>query len=170
MYHKRLRTYKKMGYEICLNLTSEKQHANAIFDSGTYKPVFEKDLVEANREIVISSPGLNVPKVKAFIKQVKAVQENGVQIVVFTLSPECYPASRTEITRKLVRKLEQAGIRVLLQEALHEHYAVIDHEIVWYGSMNFLSAEKEEDNLMRVVSGEIAEELLGGSVGFSIRE
>ncbi len=162
MYHKRLRTYKKMGYEICLNLTSEKQHANAIFDSETYQSVFEKDLAEANREIVISSPGLNVPKVKAFIKQVKAVQENGVQIVVFTLSPECYPASRTEITRKLVRKLEQAGIRVLLQEALHEHYAVIDHEIVWYGSMNFLSAEKEEDNLMRVVSEEIAQELLAG--------
>ncbi len=135
-----------------------------------YSGRLHRDHEAKNREIVISSPGLNVPKVKAFIKQVKAVQENGVQIVVFTLSPECYPASRTEITRKLVRKLEQAGIRVLLQEALHEHYAVIDHEIVWYGSMNFLSAEKEEDNLMRVVSGEIAEELLGGSVGFSIRE
>ena len=76
MYHKRLRTYKKMGYEICLNLTSEKQQANSIFDSETYKPVFEKDLIEANREIVISSPGLNVPKVKAFIRQIKAVQEN----------------------------------------------------------------------------------------------
>lgn len=110
---------------------------------------------------MISSPGLNVSRVKAFIKQVNIVQEKGVQIVVFTLSPECYPANRTEITRKLVRELEQAGIRVLPQEVLHQHYAVIDHEIVWYGSINFLSAEKEEDNLMRVVSEEIAEELMG---------
>ena len=165
MYHKRLRTYKKMGYEICLNLTSEKQQANSIFDSKTYKAVFEKDLAEANREIVISSPGLNVPKVKAFIKQVKAVQENGVRIVVYMLSPERYPASRTEITRNLVRELEQAGIRVLPQDTLHEHYAVIDHEIVWYGSMNFLSAEKDEDNLMRVVSEEVAEELMGMEAG-----
>jgi len=161
MYQKRLRTYKKMGYEICLNLTSEKQQANSIFDVESYKPVFDKDLAEANREIVISSPGLNVSRVKAFIKQVNTVQEKGVQIVVFTLSPECYPANRTEITRKLVRELEQAGIRVLPQEVLHQHYAVIDHEIVWYGSINFLSAEKEEDNLMRVVSEEIAEELMG---------
>lgn len=80
---------------------------------------------------------------------------------MLTLSPERYPASRTEITRKLVRELEQTGIRVLLQGVLHEHYALIDHEIVWYGSMNFLSAEKEDDNLMRVVSEEIAEELMG---------
>ena len=165
MYHKRLRTYKKMGYEICLNLTSEKQQANSIFDSETYKPVFEKDLIEANREIVISSPGLNVPKVKAFIRQIKAVQENGVQIVVLTLSPERYPESRTEIIRKLIRELEQVGIRVLPHEVLHEHYAVIDYEIVWYGSMNFLSTEKEKDNLMRVASKEIAEELTGMEAG-----
>lgn len=165
MYQKRLRTYKKMGYEICLNLTSEKQQANSIFDVESYKTVFEKDLAEANREIVISSPGLNVPRVKAFINQVNIVQEKGVQIVVFTLSPECYLKIRIEITRKLARELEQAGIRVLPQEVLHEHYAVIDHKIVWYGSMNFLSAEKEEDNLMRVVSEEIAEELMGMETG-----
>lgn len=51
------------------------------------------------------------------------------------------------------------------QDTLHEHYAVIDHEIVWYGSMNFLSAEKDEDNLMRVVSEEVAEELMGMKAG-----
>ncbi len=130
MYHKQLRTYKRMGYEICLNLTSEKQQTNSIFDSGTYLPVFEKDLAEANREIVVSSPGLNVPKVKAFIKQVKAAQENGVQVVVLTLSPDRYPAGRIEITRRLVGELEHARIHVLPHETLHEHYAVIDHEIV----------------------------------------
>lgn len=43
---------------------------------------------------------------------------------------------------------------------MHEHYAIIGHEIVWYGSVNLLSAEKEEDNLMRVVSEEIAQELM----------
>ena len=32
MYHKRLRTYKKIGYEVCLNLSLDKQKANAIFD------------------------------------------------------------------------------------------------------------------------------------------
>lgn len=40
------------------------------------------------------------------------------------------------------------------------HYAIINQEIVWYGSMNLLSGEKEDDNLMRVVSAEIAQELM----------
>ena len=41
-----------------------------------------------------------------------------------------------------------------------EHYAVIDNEIVWYGSVNLLSKEDAEDNLMRVCSKDIAAELL----------
>ena len=41
------------------------------------------------------------------------------------------------------------------------HFAVIDETVVWYGSMNLLSREDVEDNIMRLVSREIAEELLG---------
>ena len=37
-----------------------------------------------------------------------------------------------------------------------EHFAVVDQKIVWYGNMNFLSKEDMEDNLMRVISGDIA--------------
>ncbi len=37
---------------------------------------------------------------------------------------------------------------------------MIDNEIVWYGSMNLLSKEDDEDNLMRVCSKDIASELL----------
>ena len=72
MYHKRLRTYKKIGYEICNNLIIEKQ----------------------------------------------------------------------------------------LQDFMHEHFAIIDDELVWYGSMNLLSRAKVDDNLMRVRSKEAAQELL----------
>ena len=36
----------------------------------------------------------------------------------------------------------------------------MDQKIVWYGSMNLLSGEKEDDNLMCVVSNEIAQELM----------
>ena len=43
---------------------------------------------------------------------------------------------------------------------MHEHYAIIDNEIVWYGSMNLLSRAKSDDNLIRVKSKEAALELL----------
>lgn len=60
------------------------------------------------------------------------------------------------------------GIKVRQESIMHEHYAIIDGEIVWYGSMNLLSGEKEDDNLMRVVSKEIAQEIMEITFGRNI--
>ena len=165
MYHKRLRTYKKIGYEICNNIIVEKQNANTIFDLDSYEKVYEKDLLEANKEIIISSPGLNHAKVDAFIKLIKQRQEDGAKLTVITLNPEGYPEEKIEDTKRLVEILKNCGVRIKLQEHMHEHFAIIDEEIVWYGSMNFLSRAKTDDNLMRVKNKDVAQELLEISFG-----
>ena len=41
-----------------------------------------------------------------------------------------------------------------------EHYAVIDHEIVWHGGINLLGKEDAWDNLIRVRNRQAAVELL----------
>jgi len=165
MYHKRLRTYKKIGYKICNNVIAEKQNANAIFGIDTYEKVYERDLLEANKEVIISSPGLNQAKVNAFVRLIMQRQENGVKITVVTLNPEGYPEEKIEDTKALVQVLVNCGIKVRLQDHMHEHFAIIDDEIVWYGSMNLLSRAKIDDNLMRVKSKDAAQELLEMTFG-----
>jgi superfamily II DNA or RNA helicase len=160
MYHKRLRAYKKIGYEICKALIDKKQSANAIYDKKSYQEVYIKDLTESNKNVVISSPGINEKKVKQLIVLMQKKQEDGISVMVLTLSPESYPEKRVEKTRELIGYLVGVGIKVIERSVMHEHYAVIDEEIVWYGSMNLLSGEKEDDNLMRVLSKDIAQELL----------
>ena len=60
MYSKRLRTYKRLGYSVISDRLFEKQVVNAIYDSGNYADVFEQDMVEAEKRIVISSPNLSL--------------------------------------------------------------------------------------------------------------
>lgn len=168
MYHKRLRTYKKIGYEICLNLSQERQQTNAIFDMESYQTVYEKDLQQANREIVISSPGINKAMVKRTLELVKIRQTAGVMVNVITIPAEDYPENRIEVTDQLIEELMQSGVNVSLISGMHEHFAVFDQEIVWYGSLNLLSKGKEQDNLMRVQSADIAAELL--EMGFALQE
>lgn len=48
MYAKRLRTYKKMGFEILSNIDTNKQAVNAIYSADNYTDVFERDIAEAN--------------------------------------------------------------------------------------------------------------------------
>lgn len=87
MYYKRLRTYKRIGYEIIASTVEEKQTVNAIFGSESYLPVYEKDLQQARKSIYIASPGLNQNKVRRLIALVEQQQTAGVSVTVITLSP-----------------------------------------------------------------------------------
>ena len=49
MYAKRLRTYKRTGFELITNDVLAKQNVNAIYDSGSYMDVFEQDIVESKK-------------------------------------------------------------------------------------------------------------------------
>ena len=46
-----------------------------------------------------------------------------------------------------------------------EHFAIIDEEIVWYGSMNLLAKSNADDSMMRLQSKKIALELMGLTFG-----
>ena len=90
----------------------------------------------------------------------------GVSVVVFTANPEGYPEDGREHHRQLILSLREAGVTVVAENPCHERYAVIDNALIWYGSMNLLSNERDDDTLMRLMSPEIAAELLehGGGV------
>lgn len=161
MYHKRLRAYKKIGYEICSDIVPKNETTHgAIFDCTTYSSAYEADIKAATKEIIISSPGLNGKKVNQLIEWITEQQEKGVSVAVLTLKTECYPEKRIRPTEELIRRMTVHGIAVREFASMHEHYAIIDRELVWYGSMNLLSREKDEDNLLRVRSKEIAQELI----------
>ena len=87
-------------------------------------------------------------------------QERGVKTTVITMSPSLYPEDAVKHQEELVQILRSSGIDVKTQDNCKEHFAVIDGSIVWYGSMNFLSREREDDNLMRIESKSIAQEVL----------
>lgn len=163
MYGKRLKAYKQIGYEVCGSPVGEKQDVNAIFDLDTYEPVYMRDIHEAREEIVISSQTLNTPKVNQMIRLSEERPE--LKITVVTWAPEVYRYGRDEVRLELMNRLKASGSKLLTVEDNCERFAIIDREIVWYGSMNLLSKADVEDNLMRVVSKDIAAELLEMTFG-----
>ena len=165
MYAARLRAYKKIGYELCVSMNGEKQKANAIYDIDTYAGTYWRDLEEAHSEVIVSSPGLNTQKVNRIIHVLGRRQELGVKATIVTWHPDAYKYGRDEVRMELLERLRKEGFEIQLVEDFCEHYAVIDNEIVWYGSMNLLSKEDADDNLMRVCSKDIAAELLEMTFG-----
>lgn len=160
MYAKRLKAYKQIGYEVCSGLHHEKQMANAIFDGENYQEVFRKDLLQADKGIVISSPIISGPKVYELMDLLKDKQASGMEVTIVTWTPDSYRYGETAFWMGLHEDMRQAGFHIKTTEDTCEHFAVIDQELVWYGNMNLLAKEKIEDSMMRVKGKHIAAELL----------
>ena len=117
-------------------------------------------MIQANVEIVIASPGLIRKKAERFMELVKARQEAGVSVTVITLDPDAEGYENTIERHILIDEMKNNGIYVRTTEDESEHYAVIDHEIVWHGGINLLGKEDAWDNLIRVRNRQAAAELL----------
>ncbi len=159
-YRNRLKTYKKLGYHVISAPIKDKQNSYVIFDGRDYSETFERDLVEADKEIVISSPGLIRYKVERIISLLKPRQEAGVSVTVITLEPDAVGFGDTIELHMLVDEMKNCGINVRLTADACEHYAVIDQKLVWHGGINLLGKADYYDNLIRVVNEQGAAELL----------
>lgn len=164
MYYKRLRAYRQIGYDIYSNevtgAESKDSVENAIFDGENYFPAYKKDLNSAKKELIISSPAISGKKVDDLIEHLQEKQLAGLRILIVTWKPDMYGYGDSGYWMELHEKMRKSGFEMNLVEDYCEHYCIIDREVVWYGSINFLGKEDIEDNIMRVRSESIAAELI----------
>ncbi len=170
MYSKRLRTYKRTGFQLMTNRILSKQTVNSIYDSGNYMDVFERDIVEAEKKIIVSSPELTQDKIERFIYLVKARQEAGITVTVITIEPQNISYGSPEFCQRFIQEMRESGIQVIVKEDVIEHFAIIDDELVWHGGMNLLGKEDVWDNLMRIRSDQVAAELLEIALKKKVRD
>lgn len=158
-YKKRLRTYKKIGFKVLSNEISEKQNTNAIYDSDNYMEIFERDIVEAEKEIIIASPSIDRRKLQRFLYIVKSRQDAGVKIRIITQSIGSNLYENDTYKNELIQEIQINGIQVIeLDDTMC--FALIDQNIVWHGGMNLLGKVDVWDNLLRVKDDKIAYELM----------
>ena len=160
MYIKRLKAYKQIGYELVSGLQTDKQMVNAIYDSDNYSEIYHKDLLDAGKNIIISSPAISGIKVYELINLLREKQALGVQVTIVTWTPDSYGFGDVAYWMQLHEDMRTAGFYMKTVEESCERFAVIDQEIVWYGNINLLAKNKFDDSIMRVRSKEIASELM----------
>ena len=158
--NKRLKAYKKIGFDIVTKVYNEKISCNTIFDYYSYKEAFSKDISNANKEIIIASPLLNRQKVMDFISSVQSLMIAGIKVKIITLKAESIYYGDVFKWQMLHDTIINNGIELLLKDECYEKYCIIDNRLVWYGSTNLLGKDDIDDNLIRLDSETIAQELL----------
>ena len=159
MYNKRLRTYKRIGYELSQDV-ERKRDDRFIYDSETYSEVFRGDIINAKAEVMISSPYVSTPGSERLIRIYSAMKSKDASISLITYPASHYSDDIKDRIENIHNRLNLAGIKVLFADYIPSRYAVIDKEILWYGSMNLVSNIKEDDDEMRIVSRSVAKALI----------
>lgn len=159
MYNKRLRTYKRIGYELSQD-AEVKPDERYFYDYETYSEDFKSDIFNTKAEVVISSPYVSTPGSERLLRLYAGIVNKKATISLITYPSSKYSDDIKNRIESIHNKLKMAGIKLLFVDYIPSRYAVIDKEILWYGSMNLVSNIKEDDDEMRIVSKSVAQKLI----------
>ena len=151
MYKRRLRGYASIGYQIKSNAPTDlfNENHSVIFNGHTYQSVFFKDLSQAKHSVVISATKLWFAKRPSALDVLKDLSARGVEVVTF-------------IKNNLEKegKLKETGTNIRINDSLTIDAAIIDKSLVWYGSVNYLGYNTDENNSIRIDDLTLAENIL----------
>ena len=151
MYKRRLRGYASVGYQIKSNapidLFNESQ--GVIFNGHTYQSDFFKDLHQAKHSVVISATKLWFAKHSSVLDILKDLLVRGIEVITIT---------KSNMEKEKQLKGTGAGIRV--NDALAIDVAIIDKSLIWYGSINYLGYNTDENNAIRIYNSILAENII----------
>ena len=159
MYGKRQKGYASIGYKVKVeNLVNSP--TEIIFDKSSFYPVYINDIKTASNQVIIVSPFLTQKRINQIMPDFQCIMEKQVNIIIVTRPVEDFEPRKQAVLELIHRALSGAGINVLFKSKIHQKYAIIDHKLVWYGSINLLSFGYSEESIMRLASSNIAYELL----------
>jgi phosphatidylserine/phosphatidylglycerophosphate/cardiolipin synthase-like enzyme len=159
MYNKRLNGYASIGYKAKAGSVGV-DSIDVIFDKSNFLPVYNNDIVAAQREILIVSPFVTKRRTVQMIQHLEVALRNKVRVIVVTRPIEDFAGKEPAALQGTLDLLQSAGVSVVLRPNIHQKFALIDQRIVWYGSINLLSFGSAEESIMRLESPNIASELM----------
>ena len=159
MYQKRLKGYMSIGYKIKIDATVSAP-MNIIYDGKNFYRNYCEDILTACKEVLVVCPFMRKGRVTQLLKIFSQALFKNVKITIITRPPADFKENDRKNVEDIVTKLENQGITVRYRSGFHQKFTVIDNEIVWYGSVNFLSFGIAEESIMRFANKDIAGQLL----------
>ena len=158
MYNKRLSCYAQIGYKV-LSSHHQPDKISMIYDTNSFIPVLKNDFAEAKKEILIVSPFLRRKRIDTVLEWLEMTLQSSVSITVITRPADSY--RELERIKGCIEHLRKT-VTVHTKPNIHQKFILIDHRLVWYGSVNLLSFGSAEESIMRLESRELAGELEAG--------
>jgi superfamily II DNA or RNA helicase len=159
MYQKRLNGYASMGYKAKGDEIMDTP-LDIIFTKENFLPVFNQDIINGQKEILIVSPFIRQKRTRQMIRYLNVAICKSIRVTVVTRPKQDFPEKDHMAFQKAQDLLIESGINIIFKANIHQKFAIMDQKIVWYGSINLLSYGSAQESIMRIESFNIANELM----------
>jgi len=159
MYQKRLTGYASMGYKV-KGGEFQSDSPDIIYDNDNFMPIFSNDIVNAKKEIVIVSPFVRKRRTLQMLQYLKIASGKKSRVIVVTRPKTDFKEKDQAALDNALDLLQQNDIRIVFKSNIHQKFAIMDQNIIWYGSINLLSYGNAQESMMRIESPNIANELI----------
>lgn len=141
-------------YDTSSLLRSQLLNEEAFYD------VFTRDIRRARKSIIIESPFITTRRLKSLLHELKRASKRGVLIVINTRDPDTHDNTMRWQAKTGVSWLQNMSASVIYTGNLHRKLAIVDHNILYEGSLNILSQSDSCEMMRRTDSAELVRQII----------
>lgn len=132
-----------------------------IYNERTFYPAFIKDVLKADKEVIIYSPFISKYRADFFRKTFVRLRIQRIKLIIFTRPVEEHEEHVRKEIKAAIGIYESLGAKVVcLEGSIHEKIAVIDKKILWSGSMNILSQRSSREIMSRTEDKDLTAQVI----------
>lgn len=131
-----------------------------LLDEETFYDVFVCDVRRARKSIIIESPFVTTRRLKSLLHELKRANKRGVRIVINTRDPDTHDNTMRWQAKTGVTWLQNLSATVIYTGNLHRKLAIVDHNILYEGSLNILSQSDSCEMMRRTNSPELVQQMI----------
>lgn len=110
--------------------------------------------------MAIVSPYVTVKRVRWIEAALQQCNQKHVKATVITRMSDSLPKSSRKTAEMAISMLRELQVEIVFREGIHQKYAIMDGNTVWYRSINLLSFNTSQESIMRLHSSSIARALI----------
>lgn len=106
-------------------------------------------MFQGKHSIVISVTKIWFSKYSPILDILKELSARGVEVFALV---------KNNTAKK--EKLKETGIQTKVNDSLSMDVVIIDKSLIWYGSVNYLGYNTDENNAIRIYDSKVADQIL----------
>lgn len=134
--------------------------SSRLLNQDDFYSIFKRDLLKAEREVIIESPFLSYKRLNYLIPIFHQLIRRNIRVIINTKPSNEQDSDYGKQAEECLAMLIELGVEVLITGGHHRKLAIVDRQVLYEGSLNILSQNDSCEIMRRIQSEKLATQMI----------